>query len=265
MRRLLLVTVFLLVFSGTAFAQNYPWSLELRGYGLGSFPNTETWNELYDGGAIGGGGINLNTLVAFGMGPYVSLEYADTTRNIDNEIDLRFEMVDAALGLQFRLPLAKWFEPGVFGGIMLTSAREVIDDGYFTHEMKSSSVGYEIGLEANFYPFAGTFGGSHGPGIFVAGMYQARPLDNMGALDGASGFGVRMGVEYRFDFGLAAVQPVPTQEPPPSMPQTPPPPAPPPPPRPMVPYGPPPSLTVIVVPPPDDDDEWASPAGPKGR
>ena len=97
--------------------------------------------------------------------------------------------------------------------------------------MKCAGIGYEAGLDLNFYPFFWSQGAASGLGFFVDALYQYRPLENMGKLTDISGWGFRLGIEYRWDFGRPTARPttVPPPEPTPSpVPEAPPPPPPPP-------------------------------------
>ena len=84
---------------------------------------------------------------------------------------------------------------------MLSINRNVISDEYFEHEMDYTGFGFEFAQEWNFYPFYWADNWGRGFGFYLAFLYQYRPLDNMGDLDDASGFGFMAGFQYKWDFG----------------------------------------------------------------
>ncbi len=199
MKRHFLMAMILLLFAAPAAA--FDWSLQARwGYGQ-MFPQSDEWDELYEGEDISRNTFSLDAELWKGFGPYLGYQGGRTEGKYLDKITLTFQSNDFVLGAQYRYPLADWVVPGMRLGMLFLNSRQVLDDDYIEYEMESNTVGFEIAQDWNFY-FAPNAKSRfwRGWGIFGEYYYQYRPIEEMGDLEDASGWGYHLGIQYKYDF-----------------------------------------------------------------
>jgi hypothetical protein len=199
MRKSILAAAALCLLGATAVAGEP--AVELRGFGGALFVPTTAWQDLFYDETVGGGGVTVNSEIAYGLGPYLTIGGWEVKRKIEGFIDVRLDMADLVAGAQWRIWPASWFAPGVRVGGLYFHGYEQINDDVNEFVQECDSVGFEAAADLNFYPFGASQRWFRGWSVFVSGGYQLRPLYNMGDLNAASGWNIVGGIGYRWDLG----------------------------------------------------------------
>lgn len=214
MRKIILALILVLCLS--SFASAYQWSLEGRLFGGSIFPQGEEWKYLYEDTDLGGIGFSVQSELIYGVGPYFAYSQSRADTRYYNYIDLHYISNDLAFGLQYRYLSFGWVDLGLRAGGLYTIDSFTMTDGYTTIDTWSDSFGFESALDFNFYPFFKVNNPVKGLGLFVAAVYQYRPLEGMGDFDEASGFGYWLGIQFKYDFGKASAAKTPEKAPAPA-------------------------------------------------
>jgi len=199
MKKIIFVTIILMLISAPSFG--YEWSIE-PGAIMGVYqPLSENWDELLGGKPMSMFGISVNSELLAGFGPYLSVTHSNVDTTYLDEIDIGFYATSVFLGAHYRYYILDWLAPGVEAGGMFAGYLEKISDDVFEYEQTHYGLGFELSTDWTFFPFRWTESWAGGLAFSLRGVYQYRPLDEMGDLTDASGFGFLFLTSYKFDIG----------------------------------------------------------------
>ena len=195
-----------------ALARAFALQLSFPGGGW-MWPEDSDFRKIYDRGAPGGMEIAVDAEAWRGLAVSILYRRLETTAESKRSlVDFAFREESVELGPTYRFKYVGWVYPYASARLFYLSAWERISDGVFTFKMSDELGGLHGEVGAEFYPFYWARGGAPGLGVYLGGYYQAvlfggsatnpAKSDRFGVIDVLSGFGLRFGITYRWDWDL---------------------------------------------------------------
>jgi hypothetical protein len=177
------------------------------------WPEDPDFQKVYDRGTLGGAEIAADVEFWQGLAATVLYRRLETTaKSRESLVDFTFREEHVQFGPTYRFKYVGWVYPYVSARLFYTSAWERVSDGVFVFKMFDELGGLHAEIGAEFYPFYWARGGAPGLGAYLGAYYQAvlfggrssNPArsDRFGAIDDLGGFGLRLGMTYRWDWDM---------------------------------------------------------------